>query len=488
MRRNWIAGAVAIGALLAGLALLPDLGFAAKSGGHGGRGGGGGHGGGHASGGHASARSSGSGHRSIGRASRGRTSKGVYASRRTVTRNTTHALGTKTSQGVKTTKAAVTTQKSNGAGKHSLKQLTSNKGLRQASFSQHNAFFNNNKFGNGGRNGRDGDNRWRDRSGNWYGYRWAGSVFWPYAFGDYFSYAIWPDEYANSFWGYGPDALLWGTFYPYGEFAGGAYDEAAIPSGDIYNREPAVSAAAPAPAAGGVADLAQSCGGFAPGVSNLPIQSLEKIIDSSEDQRSALQDLKTASANASAILSQSCSSETPLTPVARLDSMLRRLQAMQQADEAVRGPLVRFYGLLSTDQQARLNALSGSGSGSHAKTVSAANANIGALCTSQAEFTDVPTGEIASTVTLTDAQKQQLQDLRVASTTASDALKASCPSSIPNTIADRLDAAQTRVAALIQAVNTIRPAVRDFFASLTDEQKAALNIETETPLKSAKRG
>ena len=274
-------------------------------------------------------------HRSAGRASRGRTSKGVYASRRTVTRNTTHALYTKSSRGVKTTKAAVTGQKPNVAGKHSLKQLTSNKGLRQASFSQHNAFFNNNKFGNADRTGRDRDNVWRDRSGNGYGYRWAGSVFWPYAFGDYFSYAIWPDDYSDSFWGYGPDALLWGTFYPYGEFAGDAYNDAAVASGDIYNRGPAASAAVPA--AGAVADLTQTCGGFAPGISGLPIQSLEKIAGTSEDQRSALQDLKTASASASDILKRSCSPETPLTPVARLDAMQRRLQAMQQADEAVSG-------------------------------------------------------------------------------------------------------------------------------------------------------
>jgi hypothetical protein len=51
----------------------------------------------------------------------------------------------------------------------------------------------------------------------------------------------------------------------------------------------------------------------------------------------------------------------------------------------------------------------------------------------------------------------------------------------------RLDAAQRRVTALIQAVNTIRPAVRDFFASLTDEQKATLNMQAEAPKKSASK-
>ena len=358
--------------------------------------------------------------------------------------------------------------------------------MRQASFSKHNAFFDKAKFGDANRNGNGRDNRWRDRSGNWYGYRWAGAVFWPYAFGDYFSYAMWPDDYSGTFWGYGPDALLWGTFWPYGEFAADAGNGVNEASGDIYNREPA--AAATAPAAGGVADLAQTCGGLAPGVSDLPMQSLEKIAGSTGDDRAALQDLKDASAKASDILKQSCPAETPLTPVARLDAMQHRLQAMEQAGEAIRGPLLRFYSLLTDDQKQRLNALASSNAQRRSKTARAGDVNIGALCTSQAGFTNVPTDEIASTVSLDDPQKQQLTVLKAASARASNELKASCPSAIPDTVDGRLDAAQKRVAALIQAVNTIRPAVRDFFASLTDEQKAALNIQAEAPKKSANKG
>jgi hypothetical protein len=356
--------------------------------------------------------------------------------------------------------------------------------LRQASFSKHNAFFNNSKFGNANRSGRD--NRWRDRSGHWYGYRWSGAVFWPYAFGDYFSYAIWPDDYSDTFWGYGPDALLWGTFWPYGEFAADAGNGANESGGNIYNREPA--ATTKAPAASGMADLAQTCEGFAPGVSDLPIQSLEKIAGPAGDERATLQDLKDASAKASDILKQSCPAETPLTPVARLDAMQHRLQAMEQAGEAVRGPLLRFYDSLADDRKQRLNALAASNAQRRSKTARASGVDIGALCTSQAEFTNVPTDEIANTISLDGAQQQQLATLKAASAQASDELKASCPSAIPDTVERRLDAAQKRVAALIQAVNTIRPAVRDFFASLTDEQKAVLSVQAEAPKKSANKG
>ena len=543
MKRTWFAGVAAASILLAGLAFLPDMGFAQNAGGgrHGGGGGqsgaGGQGGGGHGGGGQAAGRggggrggagvratgrggggqksfagSRGSGNRSVNRVRGSRTSKGVAASRRTTIHNTQKGLASRRGQGRKTNRGAVAaTQgqqnkqgaitanqgrqikqggvaanpKANRQGNRSLDQLTANKSLRQASFSKHNVFYDNNKFGNADRKDHGRDDRWRDGSGRWYGYRWAGAVFWPYAFGDYFSYAMWPDDYSDSFWGYGPDALLWGTFWPYGEFAGETGDVAIGSRGDIYNREPAL--AAKAPAATGMAELAQTCGGFAPGVSDLPIQSLEKIAGTAGDDRAALRDLQDASAKASDILKQSCSSETPLTPVARLDAMQHRLQAMEQAGETVRGPLLRFYGSLTDDQRQRLNALANTNAQRRSKTARADSMDISALCTSQAEFTNVPTDEIGNTVSLDGAQKQQLAALKAASALASDELKGSCPSAIPNTVDGRLDAAQKRVTALIQAVNTIRPAVRDFFASLTDEQKATLNMQAEAPKKSASK-
>ena len=71
--------------------------------------------------------------------------------------------------------------------------------------------------------------------------------------------------------------------------------------------------------------------------------------------------------------------------------------------------------------------------------------NIGELCTSQAGFTDVPAEQIASSIDLTDAQKEELEKLKAASTKASDGLKASCPAAVPDTLDGRLDAAQRRV-------------------------------------------
>ena len=97
----------------------------------------------------------------------------------------------------------------------------------------------------------------------------------------------------------------------------------------------------------------------------------------------------------------------------------------------------------------------------------------------------MPADQISSTLTLTPEQQQELDKLKAASAKASEELGTSCPTSMPDTLDGRLDAAQQRVAALIGAVDTVRPAVRDFYASLTDEQKAALSIQ---PAPQQKRG
>ena len=97
-------------------------------------------------------------------------------------------------------------------------------------------------------------------------------------------------------------------------------------------------------------------------------------------------------------------------------------------------------------------------------------------CASQAAFASVPTDQIAATLMLTTEQQQALDQLKAASAKASEDLQSSCPASIPDTLEGRLDAAQQRIAALIGAVNTVRPAVAAFHASLTAAQQAALSI------------
>ncbi len=416
--------------------VLPDLVAAKGRGGHGR--GHGGHGGGH--GGHFASRSFGHA-RTFGS---GRTFRSVGAG---------SPIGTKASiagQGPASGRLA-SWQRRYGA-----VRLASTNGARQASLTGHNAFFNRNAFGGKWR----GYDRWRDRFGRGYGHRWYGPVFWPYFFGDYFSYAFWPGSYYDSFWGYGPDALLWGSLWPYG-YPGSAYGIGQGPA-------PSVSPA----------DVAESCNAFAPGVTDIPTQRVEQTVNATEEQRAALEDLKAALAKQQDILKNSCPSQPPLTPVARLDAVEQRLQATIAAADAIRGPLVRFYDLLTDAQRQRLNA---SVQVPSYRPPNAAEANLTQLCSGQAGFADVPAQEIETTIALTDDQKRQLATLRTASAKAAETLKTSCPATVPPTLEGRLDAAKARLSALVQAVEDVKPAVRDFFASLTDEQKAELRLESQTP-------
>ena len=263
-----------------------------------------------------------------------------------------------------------------------------------------------------------------------------------------------------------------GAFWPYGEYT---YDDDYTYdggyTGDIYRPYRRRTGAAPDPAAAG-----EICAGFAPGVSDLPADELGKIIDATDEQRTAFADLRSATVKASEILKASCPAETPLTPVSRLDAMQLRLQAMAEANEVIKAPLVHLSSLFTDAQKQRLATLAQPNM-KRAQTARAKEMTIAELCTSQASFTSVPADQIASAIQLTDAQKQELEKLKEASAKASDNLKAGCPAAIPDNIEGRLDGAQQRVTALITAIDTVRPAVRDFYASLTDEQKAALSIQ-----------
>ena len=74
---------------------------------------------------------------------------------------------------------------------------------------------------------------------------------------------------------------------------------------------------------------------------------------------------------------------------------------------------------------------------------------------------------------------QQQQDafaaLKQASRHTADQLQASCPSQVPHTPLERLDAVKSRLQAIIDAMNSIRSKLQAFYASLSDDQKARFN-------------
>jgi hypothetical protein len=81
---------------------------------------------------------------------------------------------------------------------------------------------------------------------------------------------------------------------------------------------------------------------------------------------------------------------------------------------------------------------------------------------------------IEQTLSLNDAQRAKLNGLKTASQRAIRYLNESCPKDDPAAPTGRLDALERRLSAMLEAVRTIQPTLDDFYATLTDEQKARL--------------
>jgi hypothetical protein len=81
---------------------------------------------------------------------------------------------------------------------------------------------------------------------------------------------------------------------------------------------------------------------------------------------------------------------------------------------------------------------------------------------------------IEQTLSLDDQQRTRFNDLKTASRRAIQYLNESCPKNDPVTPTGRLEAMERRLSAMLEAVRTVQPALDDFYAVLTDEQKARL--------------
>lgn len=353
--------------------------------------------------------------------------------------------------------------------------------------------FNRNAFG-----GMRGWNHWARNHwgagwnvwGSGWGY-WAGPVFWPFAYGDALTFALWPDALYDSFFAYGPDYLLSSIFWPGPLY--GLDDYAAYPLFDVYGYPPDAEnyygyyhrrrhhrrhAVSP-PNDATAANLAASCDGLAPGVADLPIDRIKKAIKATVPQVKMLDELQAASAKADAILRSSCPSEVPLTPVGRLDAVAKRLHAMVQAIALLRAPLVTLDGSLDDTQREKLAGLGRHGRRRHEKLApnAAPARDLAALCKPQSgSFTHLPVQRIEDIVKPTAQQTSAFAALKSASTMAAANLDASCPVDVPETLADRLDAVVKRLNALADAVKIVKPALTQFYGTLSDEQKARFNV------------
>jgi hypothetical protein len=97
------------------------------------------------------------------------------------------------------------------------------------------------------------------------------------------------------------------------------------------------------------------------------------------------------------------------------------------------------------------------------------------LCRQGAPAENLPFARIERTLRLNDAQEADLKALEETVAKAGDILKANCVAQPALTPTARLANMAQRLEAMLRGLNTVQPALANFYASLSDEQKAQFN-------------
>jgi hypothetical protein len=322
--------------------------------------------------------------------------------------------------------------------------------------------------------GRLGGNHANHPYGGFIG--WFGPVFWPYAYDDMFAYLFWPlDAFddGETFWAFAYDDLLEGTFWASAEVATERDAIVATADADILASDDR-SRAGVLGLDGRSREFAQICGDRAPGLIQWPILRIAQSIGITREQRSALKDLQIAAG----VLKSACPLEMPTTAVGRLDAMQDRVEAMLHALDLLRPPVQKFYDPLTDAQKARFQATGSPAANAAEAAASASGENelVPQICTDHPAGLSVQTVDrLEGVVRPTEAQRAALDELRTAAARAAQALRDACPAGTPANPPERLAAMQQRLGAMLDAANTVRPVLQNFYGLLTDLQKARFN-------------
>jgi len=300
---------------------------------------------------------------------------------------------------------------------------------------------------------------------------WAGPVFYPYAYSDIFEYTFWPYAYDDAYWAYVYDDFVDSMFFvegsPYSDYAYGG------PSPRSYTTGSAPPSRPGAPRN----DVAQICNDPGKGITSWPFAQIEQAVRPNAEQRKLLDDVKRATEEAADAFKASCAQNFPLTPPGRLAAMTNRLDATLQAVHIVRPALEAFYNSLTDEQKARFTAIGPDDIGrDRARAARAGQQQDAKTCNGEkAGLTNLPIERIEDAVRPTEQQQGALDRLDQATTQAVGILMDACPDVIPLTPVGRLEAMQKRLEAMVQAGKTVQPAMEEFYASLSNEQKARFN-------------
>jgi hypothetical protein len=203
------------------------------------------------------------------------------------------------------------------------------------------------------------------------------------------------------------------------------------------------------------------------------LRPVDAVLELTDAQAQLLDKLGDALDGASGALTKSCPTEIPSAPIARLQLMDAQIGQLAAALGGVRQPLQDFQRALTDEQLARFAAMIAASSASNAGS---RPGNVAPGCSGDAlSTTDRAMSLIDRTVQPTAEQREALNAAKAAFDMAASDLQADCSTPMPPTELGRLDMVEARLDTTRRALRSIRAALTNFEAKLSDEQKARLD-------------
>jgi len=283
----------------------------------------------------------------------------------------------------------------------------------------------------------------------------TGPLAWPTAYEDVLGYTFWPGDFAQDYREHG-----------FGDIV-------ATLVGPLDLSGPVVSDAARGNETTGAADGRGACDDAKPAQADWPAAQIAQTIELTPAQRAALDRLQAAMMSAAQSIRSDCRDSGSLAPRQRLDAMVQRLWAVQNAGVRIRAPLAAFYDTLTAKQKARFDAPKRDEKrGGGDKAADGPMGRQYAACAAQgSDDADRLIKQISQAVRPAKEQRPAVEALGRQSGDLAKLLLASCTQPIADTPLARLDAANARLASINFAATAIEVALNGFYAGLSDQQK-----------------
>src|SRR5712692_5779998 len=234
-----------------------------------------------------------------------------------------------------------------------------------------------------------------------------------------------------------------------------------------------------------VEQLTRVCAQTGAELKSWPFDSIAQIVRPDEDQRNALEELRSTVAQAADALASDCPRNVPAPPSGRLQAADQGIESAVTALKSVQPAIKTFYGLLDDEQKARLvakyvmtNAAQettgrrsrwrDNGDGDRAISPAQWDAICGQWA---AALRDWPVARIERDIRLSETQRVAFYDVVAASLKAAGTLMTACSVEAALTPAVRMETLTRRLEAIRQATAMVQPPLAAFYETLDSRQK-----------------